>query len=125
MLRISIQAAHPNVTLHCSGRIVLGLETETLRCMATSRAEHCLTLDLSGVRALDAAGIGLLVELQCWAQQAKKALRIAKPSACVRRLMDLTNLQSLLQVGDCGKFGSNEEWDRAALPSGVERAMSA
>ena len=93
--------------------------------MATSRTENCLTLDLSGIRALDAAGIGLLVGLQCWAEQEKKALRIAQPSACVRRLIDLTNLQSLLQVGDCGKLGSFEEWERAVLASGAERAMSA
>jgi hypothetical protein len=46
MLRIDIHAAHPNVTLRCSGRIVFGLELETLRCMATSRTENCLTLDL-------------------------------------------------------------------------------
>ncbi len=87
MLRIDIHAVNPNVTLRCSGRIVLGLEAETLRCMATSRTENCLTLDLSGICALDAAGLGLLVELQCWANHQKKALRIAAPSPCVRKLI--------------------------------------
>jgi anti-anti-sigma factor len=125
MLRIDIQAAHPNVTLRCSGRIVLGLEAETLRCMATSRTENCLILDLSGIRALDAAGLGLLVELQCWARHRGKALRIVDPSACVRRLIALTNLQSVLQVGGCEKFGGFEECDRAPSGSGAERAMSA
>src|SRR5664279_6121328 len=98
MLRISIHAAHPYVTLHCSGRIVLGLYVETLRCMATSRTENCLTLDLNSIRTLDAAGLGLLVELQCWAKHRKKALRIVRPSACLRNLIALTNLQSVLQV---------------------------
>ena len=42
MLRIDIHAVDPNVTLRCWGRIVLGLELETLRCMATSRTENCL-----------------------------------------------------------------------------------
>ncbi len=96
MLRIDIHAVHPNVTLRCSGKIVLGLEAETLRCMAMSRKENCLTLDLSGIRALDAAGLGLLVELQCWAKRENKALRIAEPSAYVRKLIALTNLQSVL-----------------------------
>ena len=125
MLRIDIHAAHPNVTLRCSGRIVLGLEAETLRCMATSRTENCLTLDLSGIRTLDAAGLGLLVELQCWAKHRKKALRIVKPSACVRRLLALTNLQSVLQVAGSARFDGVEECDRAASARGTERALSA
>jgi anti-anti-sigma factor len=125
MLRIDIHAVHPNVTLRCSGRIVLGLEAETLRCMATSRTENCLALDLSGIGALDAAGLGLLVELQCWAKHRQKALRILKPSACVRRLIALTNLQSVLQIVGSEKFGNLEKCDRAASATGEERAMSA
>lgn len=125
MLRIDIHAVHPNVTLRCSGRIVLGLEAETLRCMATSRSENCLTLDLSGIRALDATGLGLLVELQCWAKHRKKALRIVRPSACVRRLIALTNLQSVLQIVGPEKFGGLEGCDRAASATDADRAMSA
>ena len=125
MLRIDIHAVHPNVTLRCSGKIVLGLEAETLRCMAMSRKENCLTLDLSGIRTLDAAGLGLLVELQCWAKQENKALRIAEPSAYVRKLIALTNLQSVFQVGGCEKFDSFEERDSELSAMGARRAMSA
>ena len=125
MLRIDIHAVRSNVTLRCSGRIVLGLEAETLRCMATSRTENCLTLDLSGIRALDAAGIGLLVELQCWANRRGKALRIAQPSPCVRKLIGLTKLHSVLQLGGCETFGGIEERDHAAAEIGAEQSMSA
>ena len=125
MLRIDIHAVRPNVTLRCSGRIVLGLEAETLRCMATSRSEDCLTLDLAGIRALDAAGLGLLVELQCWARRRKKVLRIAQPSACVRKLIALTNLQSVLPVAGSARFGGVEGCEGAASRSAAERALSA
>jgi anti-anti-sigma factor len=125
MLRIDIHTAHPNVTLRCSGRIVLGLEAETLRCMATSRSENVLTLDLRDIRGLDAAGLGLLVELQCWANEGKKTLRIVQPSACVRKLICLTNLQSVLQVAGCEKFGRVEERDHTSSRTDAERAMSA
>ncbi len=125
MLRIDIKAVHPNVTLRCSGRIVLGLEAETLRCMAMSRRENCLTLELSGIRALDAAGLGLLVELQCWASGQKKALRIAQPSSCVRKLIALTNLQSVLELGACEKFAGFEERDHALPRPERSEAMSA
>jgi anti-anti-sigma factor len=126
MLRIDIHAMYPNVTLQCTGRLVLGVEAETLRCMATSRHEKCLTLDLRGICALDAAGLGLLVELQCWAQHHKKSLRIVKPSACVRRLIALTNLHSVLQIGGCvGPADDEHDGDRAPSAKGVERVMSA
>ncbi len=125
MLRIDIKAAPPNVTLRCSGRIVLGLEAETLRCMAMSRTENCLTLDLSGIHTLDAAGLGLLVELQCWASDQKKALRIAQPSSCVRKLIALTNLESVLELGACEKFAGFDERDHAISTPRAERAMSA
>lgn len=125
MLRIDIQTMYPNVTLHCSGRIVLGLEAETLRCMATSRRETCLTLDLRGVCAIDAAGLGLLVELQCWAQHQKKSLRIAEPSACVRRLIALTNLHSVLPIGSCKEKSLDTEASDHARLAGAEQAMSA
>jgi anti-anti-sigma factor len=125
MLRIDIHAMHANVTLRCSGKIVLGLEAETLRCMAMSRTENRLTLDLSGIRALDAAGLGLLVELQCWANERNKALRIVQPAACVRKLIALTNLQSVLQVAGGESFGDVEECDRADSPLSEEQSMSA
>lgn len=114
MLRIDIHATPQTAILHCTGRIVLGLEVETLRCMAESRAETCLVLDLSEVHAIDAAGLGLLVELHCRAKNRNQGLRVMNPSRCVRALVTLTNLQSVLDVGysedlshDCGQTRSH------------------
>ena len=113
MLRIDIHATPQTAVLLCTGRIVLGLEVEALRCMAESRKEPCLVLDLSEVHAMDAAGLGLLVELHCRAQRRNQGLRVVNPSRCVRTLVALTNLQSVLEVGysqdlshDCGKSRS-------------------
>jgi len=100
MLRIDIDAVPHSATLRCSGRIVLGVEVEILRCMAESRNEACLMLDLSEIRAIDAAGLGLLVELHCRAQCRGRALRIVKASRCVRRLVALAKLQSVLEVAE-------------------------
>ncbi len=104
MLRVEVYAvpiaATPTVTLGCSGRLVLGWETETLRYMAKSRTETCLILDLSGVKTVDAAGLGLLVELHCWAQHSNKVLTVINLSAGVRKLVWLTNLHSVFEIAD-------------------------
>lgn len=101
MLRIEVHTVPEATTLHCKGRIVLGVECEILRCMAESRGEACLVLDLSQVRAMDAAGLGLLAELHCEAQRRQRVLKIVRASRPVCTLMALTSLHSALDVSGC------------------------
>jgi len=101
MLRVDIHALPQAATLRCTGRIVLGMESETLRCMAESRSEASLILDLSEVHTMDAAGLGLLAELHCMALRRNQALRIVRASRPVCELMALTSLHSVLDVSDC------------------------
>lgn len=116
MLTVNVHSGLSAVTLLCHGRIVLGLEAETLRCIATSRAEHRLIVDLRDVCQMDASGLGLLVDLHCWAQQRAGELRIANPSCEVRRLFALTNLESVLGIDGA----AHREFDAAD-----QRAMTA
>lgn len=111
MLRIDIQSAPPAVILVCSGRLVLGVETETLRCLATSRPERDLSLELSGLQGVDAAGLGLLVELHHWAQQRAASLTIANPSRNAHRLLALTNLDRVLQISSPARESAQRESD--------------
>jgi anti-anti-sigma factor len=92
------------------------MEAETLRCIASSRPERRVVLDLRDVDGMDASGLGLLVELHCRARQKSGWLAIANPSPCVRRLMAMTNLESVLE------FESLEEED---LGANQRRAMTA
>lgn len=115
MLTVNVQSAPPTVTLLCQGRIVLGVEAETLRCIATSRTECRVVIDLQEVHGMDASGLGLLVELYCRARQRSAWLSVANPSPCVRRLMALTNLDSVLEFE-----GLQEDLDPCE-----QRAMSA
>ena len=111
MLRVEIQSAQGMVTLRCSGRIVLGVEAETLRCMATSRAEEVLVLDLREVHIVDAAGLGLLVELSGWAQGRNSVLAIANPSRRVCKLITMTKLHSVLRMADFATWYDEFEHD--------------
>ena len=113
MLRVDIQSSPPAVTLVCCGRIVLGVEAETLRCMAMSRAERLVLVEMSRVYAIDAAGLGLLVELHQWAQKRGASLVVANPSLRPRQLMRLTNLDQVLHLAgaDGGVAGRDaKEW---------------
>jgi anti-anti-sigma factor len=57
-----------------------------------------LVLDLAGVSSIDSAGIGELALLQTWAQDRKAELKCAGPNTVVRTLLELTNLDSVLDV---------------------------
>jgi anti-anti-sigma factor len=101
MLRVEVHALPHAATLRCIGRIVLGVECEILRCMAEARTEASLVLDLAQVRTMDAAGLGLLVELHCMALGRNQALRIIGASRSVCALIGMTNLHSVLDVSGC------------------------
>jgi anti-anti-sigma factor len=98
MLTVHVESSPPTVTLLCHGRIVLGVEAETLRCIATARTERCVVVDLHHVYAIDAAGLGLLIDLHCWARERAGWLYITRPSPCVQRLASLTGLDSVLDI---------------------------
>jgi anti-anti-sigma factor len=98
MLRVDIKSVPPAVTLVCAGRLVLGVEAETLRCMVTSRSERDVLLELSRVDSIDAAGLGLLIELHHWARRNASNLTITNPSQAAHKLLALTSLDRVLHI---------------------------
>jgi anti-sigma B factor antagonist len=86
--------------VHCQGRIVYRDEATALSRLAGSFLQHGgkLVLDLSGVSSIDSAGIGELALLQSWAQEKNANLKIAGANSLVRTLLDLTNLDSVIEV---------------------------
>jgi len=114
MLRIDIRHHSRTAILHCCGRIVLGMEIETLRSIAMSRSERVLEIDLSGIKNIDASGLGLLVELQRWAVASGRTLRFTNASRCVVRLVVLTRLYQVLAIAP-GQGSDSREPAAAAL----------
>jgi anti-anti-sigma factor len=98
MLRIEIQSENGKAILYCSGRIVFGMEVETLRTIARSRPERSLNIDLDEVESVDASGLGLLVELQDWARRENRTLKFQNASDFVGRLIALTRLNEVLRI---------------------------
>jgi len=102
MLRIDIQSGNTVSTFTCSGSLVFGVETETLRSMVQSRTEEVLRLDLSRLSQIDAAGLGLLVELTLWARDEDRTLTLLDLPESVWRMVILTKLYAALDISYSG-----------------------
>ena len=95
MLHITSKQIDDRVVLQCQGRIVRGDETALL-CAAIRHEERDLTLDLTDVDAIDAAGIGALISLRA----AGIYLRLLNPPKPVREMLRFTELDTILEICD-------------------------
>jgi anti-sigma B factor antagonist len=101
-LKLSLETRnHGDVMIvHCQGRIVYRDEAAALSRLVGEIIDGGgkVVLDLAGVTSIDSAGIGELVFLHTWAQSRKGDLKCASPSPLVRELLDLTHLNSVLDI---------------------------
>ena len=88
------------IIVHCQGRIVYRDEAAALsRVVGEVLGQTSnVVLDLSGVSSMDSAGIGELALLQTWAQKRNVSLKCAGANSLVRTLLDLTNLDSVIEM---------------------------
>src|ERR1700675_4832632 len=103
---VTVESARGVVTVRCRGRLVRGQETALL-CAVIQQHGRDIILDLSGLTAIDAAGIGALVSLQA----AGSYLRLVGPSLAVRQVLTLTSLDSVFEISEleCGKEKMGQE----------------
>lgn len=105
MLVVNIHNLENGVLLRCTGRIVAGEEVNILRSVALAHSDReQIVLDLTNVSFLDGAGIGMLAFLQGRVRNTGLHLRIQNPSRHVRELLELTNLDSVIEVTPSDEF---------------------
>jgi len=101
-LKLSLETRNRGdvIIVHCQGRIVYRDEAAALSRVVGEVLQQArkMVLDLSGVSSMDSAGIGELALLQTWAQGQNVSLKCAGPNPLVKTLLDLTNLDSVLEV---------------------------
>jgi anti-anti-sigma factor len=101
-LKLSLETRNRGevIIVHCQGRIVYRDEAAVLARVAGEVLQQArkLVLDLSGVSSIDSAGIGELALLQSWAQGRHGELKLAGASPLVAELLELTNLDSVMEV---------------------------
>lgn len=101
------------IVLHCQGRLIFRKEAHAL---ATTVGEilpmsRRMVVDLSGVEAVDSAGLGELVLLHMWAEAAGYVLKFSGAKRSVRQVLELTNLTSILDL-------------HASVPDAIEAMQS-
>jgi anti-sigma B factor antagonist len=88
------------IIVHCQGRIVYRDEAAALsRVVGEVLGQTSnVVLDLGGVSSMDSAGIGELALAQTWAQERNVRLKCAGANSLVRTLLELTNLDTVIEV---------------------------
>lgn len=101
-LKLSLETRNRGdvMIVHCQGRIVYRDEAAALSRLVGEvlAGGGRVVLDLSGVSSIDSAGIGELAFLHTLAQSQHAELKCAGPRPFVRELLDLTNLNSVLEI---------------------------
>jgi anti-sigma B factor antagonist len=88
--------------IECSGRLVLGDESASLRTLVKSTLTESkrVVLELSDVVFIDSAGVGLLASLYTSAQMAGGALKLANLSPRMQDMLQITKLFVVFEVFD-------------------------
>ena len=101
-LKISNKTANGVMVVYCSGRIVFGDETASLReTVKNLMAENLqLVLNLGGVSYIDSGGLGTLVGLYTSAKAAGGNVKLANLTQRVRDQLVLTKLVTVFEFYD-------------------------
>lgn len=101
-LKLSLETRNRGdvIVVQCHGRIVYRDEAVALSRLVGEilKKGSKLVLDISGVSSMDSAGIGELALLQSWARERQAELKCAGANALVQALLELTKLDSVLDV---------------------------
>ena len=101
-LRMSTRSLEGVLVVDCSGRLVFGEESATLRDMVKKLVAQSpkVVLNLHEVNYIDSGGLGTLVSLFTTARNAGGALKLASLSQRVGDLLQVTKLFTIFEVFD-------------------------
>ena len=86
--------------LHCTGRFTYRDEAAAFSQKIAELLPHTrqIIVDLSGLEAVDSAGLGELVVVHMWAKASGCSLKLAGANPRVQQLFELTNLVSVFEI---------------------------
>jgi anti-anti-sigma factor len=99
MLTIDVEKNSEVAVVHCSGRLVRGVEVCTLRnTVVSQKTTRIVVLDLSQVEFMDAGGLNVLVSLHHWTCNRGIQLKLVNPSHLVLELLTRTGLNRVFDI---------------------------
>ena len=99
-LRMSTRTLHGVIVVDCSGRLVFGEESASLRDTVKKLIAQSpkVVLSLHDVTHIDSGGLGTLVSLYTTARNAGGAAKLARLSQRVGDLLQVTKLLTVFEV---------------------------
>jgi len=101
-LTMSLEALRLNgaVVVHCQGRVIFRGEARSLSSMIAEvlPTARRMVVDLAGVASVHSEALGELVLTHMWAEAAGYTLKFACPPEAVQRVLENTNLISVLEI---------------------------
>jgi len=101
-LELTARPLEDRTVVYCAGSLILGAESDALRDLVRKLLPNTkvIVVDLAGVSMMDSGGIGTLVGLFFSARSAGASFKLARPSARIRTLFQLTHLGIVLEILD-------------------------
>ncbi len=101
-LRMSTRTLEGALVVDCSGRLVFGEESASLRDMVKKLITQTpqIVMNLREVNYIDSGGLGTLVSLFTTARSAGGAVKLASLSQRVGDLLQVTKLLTIFEVFD-------------------------
>ena len=99
-LRMSTRTVEGVLVVDCSGRIVFGEESASLRDNVKKYLSHSpkVVLNLRDVNFIDSGGLGTLVSLYTTARNAEGSLKLASLTQRVGDLLQVTKLVTIFEI---------------------------
>jgi anti-sigma B factor antagonist len=99
-LRMSTRSVEGVVVVDCSGRLVFGEESASLRELVRQMLAQSpkVVMNLRDVNYIDSGGLGTLVSLYTTARNAGGAVKLARLNQRVGDLLQLTKLLTIFEV---------------------------
>ena len=111
MLNLTVEKIGKVAVLHCEGRIVQSDAAFRLRDAVTQqRRSSVVLLDLSGVKALEGGGLGMLLFLQMWTRAHGIQFKVFDPPTGIRQSLERISSAAAIEIAGTGEVLSLLGW---------------
>ncbi|HVH85273.1 MAG TPA: STAS domain-containing protein [Terriglobales bacterium] len=98
MLSIDVLECGEVAMLFCRGSLMAGETAEHFRRIAIAHSEATLLVDIAELEKIDAAGVGVWLDIHNKAEHRGGSMILLNPTVWVREFLQLTHLDSVLRI---------------------------